>query len=328
MVISRTPLRVSFAGGGTDLPAFAERHGGAVVSTTIDKYVYVLVNERFEDTIRVSYTKTEIVDRPEDLEHDLVREALRAAGVERNLEIVTVADIPARGTGLGSSSALTVGLLHALFTHRGIRKSPAELAAGACRIEIDVLGKPIGLQDQYASAFGGLQALHFGKRGEVRRVPLALPAVERERLERDLLLFYTGHQRDASGVLAAVEERITRDHAAVDVLRAMRDCAIGLADALAAGGKAELVGRALGADWELKRSLHDGVSSPRIDQAYESVLAAGALGGKIVGAGGGGFLLLYVPEERQRRVRETLRDWKELAFEFEPEGSRIIFAGR
>jgi D-glycero-alpha-D-manno-heptose-7-phosphate kinase len=328
MVISRTPLRVSFVGGGTDLPAFADRHGGAVVSTTIDKYVYVLVNERFEETIRVSYTKTEIVDRPADLEHDLVREALRAAGIERNLEIVTVADVPARGTGLGSSSALSVGLLHALFTYRGIRKSPAELAAGACRIEIDVLGKPIGRQDQYASAFGGLQALRFEERGEVRREPLALPAEERDRLERNLLLFYSGRGRDAADVLAPVGERITREREAVAVLRRMRDRAIGLAEALATGGNADLVGKALGEDWELKRSLHPRVSNPRIDGAYKSALGAGALGGKIVGAGGGGFLLLYVPEEHQGRVRETLRDWRELPFVFESGGSRIVFAGR
>ena len=327
-MISRTPLRISFVGGGTDIPAFAEEHGGAVVSTTIDKYVYVVVTERFEDTIRVSYTKTEIVERLADLQHELVRESLRVAGLRRKIEVVTIADVPAHGTGLGSSSAVTVGLLNALFAYRGVQKSADDLAADAARIEIDVLGKPIGRQDQYASAHGGLQVLRFGKRGEVRRDPLVLPSGERRRLERNLLMFYTGRQRDAATVLSEVGEQIARSEAALTALGRMRDSALALVRALGAGGNADLVGRALRENWELKRSLHPSVSNAEVDGAYGRALEAGALGGKILGAGGGGFLLLYAPEERHPHVRESLRGLRELPFGFDSEGSRILFAGR
>jgi len=328
VVISRTPLRVSFVGGGTDIPAFADKHGGAVVSTTIDKYVYVVVTERFEDTIRVSYTKTEIVERVADVQHELARESIRAAGLSHKIELVTIADVPSRGTGLGSSSAVTVGLLNALFAYQGIRKSAEELAAAASRIEIDVLGKPIGRQDAYASAYGGLQALRFGRQGEVRREPLVLPAEERRRLERNLLMFYTGRQRDAAAVLSQVGERIARDDVTLAALRRMRDSALELIAALGAGGNADLVGTALHENWKLKRSLHPSVSNAEVDRAYERAHSAGALGGKILGAGGGGFLLLYAPEEQQARVRASLRGWRELPFGFDSEGSRIVFAGR
>ncbi len=328
MVISRTPLRVSFVGGGTDIPAFADEHGGAVLSTTIDKYVYVVVTERFEDSIRASYTKTEIVERPDDLQHELIRESLRFAGLLRKIEVVTIADVPAQGTGLGSSSAVTVGLVNALFAHRGIRKSADDLAAAASRIEIDVLGKPIGRQDPYASAHGGLQALRFGNRGEVRRDPLVLPTRERRRLERNLLMFYTGQQRDASTVLSEVGEQIARDDSTLATLGRMRDSALELIRALAGGGDADLVGHALRANWELKRSLHPSVSNAAVDRAYESALEAGALGGKLLGAGGGGFLLLYAPEDRRAGVCASLRGLRELPFRFDSEGSRIVFAGR
>lgn len=320
-------MRISFVGGGTDLPAFADEHGGAVVSTTIDKYVYVAVNERFEETIRVSYKKTEIVERPDELEHELVREALRAAGLERKLEVVTIADVPAQGTGLGSSSAVTVGVLNALFAYRGRRRSAEELANEAARIEIGVLGKPIGRQDAYASAHGGLQALHFGPNGAVRREPIALDPGQQRRLERNLLLFYTGEQRDAASVLGPLGDRIGRSGETVAALQRMRDAALELACALNAGGDADLVGRALADGWELKRSLHESVSNARVDALYERAIAAGALGGKLVGAGGGGFLLLYVPEERHEDVRASLHELRELPFGFDSQGSRIVFAG-
>jgi D-glycero-alpha-D-manno-heptose-7-phosphate kinase len=328
LVISRTPLRVSFVGGGTDIPAFADEHGGAVVSTTIDKYVYVVVTERFEDTIRASYTRTEIVERLDDLQHELIRESLRVAGLSRKIEVVTIADVPGQGTGLGSSSAVTVGLLNALFAYRGIQKSADDLAADASRIEIDVLGRPIGRQDPYASAHGGLQALRFGKGGEVRRDPLVLSLEERRRLERSLLLFYTGKQRDAATVLSEVGEQIARGDSTLAALVRMRESALALVHALGAGGNADLVGRALRENWELKRSLHPSVSNADVDGAYESALRAGALGGKILGAGAGGFLLLYAPEERHPQVRECLRDLRELPFRFDSEGSRIVFVGR
>ena len=327
-MISRTPLRVSFVGGGTDLPAFAETHGGAVLSTTIDKYVYVVVTERFEDTIRVGYTKTEIVERLDDLRHELVRESLRAAGLSHRIEVVTIADVPAEGTGLGSSSAVTVGVLNALFAYRGIRKSADDLAEEASRIEIDVLGKPIGRQDQYASAHGGLQVFRFGAGGEVLREPLVLPAAERARLERNLLMFYTGRQRDAAGLLGEVGEQIARGDATLGILQQLRESALELVAALRAGGGADDIGRALQRNWTLKRSLHPSVSNANVDRVHDNALRAGALGGKLLGAGGGGFLLLYAPEERHPQVRAAVGGLRELPFGFDSEGSRIVFSGR
>ena len=325
MVISRTPLRISFVGGGTDLLDFSRRHGGAVVSTTIDKYVYVVVTERFEDTIRISYSQTEIVERLDEIQHELAREALRVAGLPRKIEIVTIADVPAQGTGLGSSSAVTVGLLNALFAYQGILKPAAELAAEAARIEIDVLGKPIGKQEHYASAHGGLQLLRFGPGNGVRRDPVVMPERERRRLERNLLMFYTGTQRPASDVLTGLNEDLA---AKEQTLLRMRDSAFELYERLGGGGEADVLGAFLHEAWELKRSLHPGISSSGIDRDYDRAAREGATGGKILGAGGGGFLLFYVPEARQPAVRASLRHLRELPFRFEAEGSRILFVGR
>lgn len=323
MVISRTPLRVSFVGGGTDLLGFAERHGGAVVSTTIDKYVYVIVTERFEDDIRVSYSETEIVPNIDSLKHELVREALRAAGLPRKIEVVTVADVPARGTGLGSSSAVTIGTLNALFAYQGILKSAGDLAHEACRIEIDVLGKPIGKQDQFACSFGGLQLLQFGPGSAVRRDPIVLSREHRRAIERNLLMFYTGRQRRATKVLSGLDATIT-DKAVTRSLVEMRDLALDLAEKLGTGEDPDVLGRFLNENWELKRTLEKRVSSPRIDRWYRTALKAGALGGKLLGAGGGGFLLFYVPSENQPAVRRALGDLQELPIKLESDGSRLV----
>lgn len=328
MVISRTPLRVSFVGGGSDLPDFAVEHGGAVVSTTIDKYVYAIVTERFEDSLRVSYSKTEIVDSIDEVQHELVREALRVAGLPRKVEIVTVADVPAQGTGLGSSSAVTIGVLNALFAYQGILKSAAELAAEASRIEIEVLGKPIGKQDQYASAHGGLQLLRFGPGNGVSREPIVMPEGQRRRLERNLLMFYIGTQREAAGVLSQVRDELASKRAVQQSLERMRDCALALHEELGRGGDADLVGRYLQENWELKRTLHESVTSSEIDRTYELAMEHGGLGGKILGAGGGGFMLFYVPEDRQPAVRRALEHLRELPFRLESEGSRITYVGR
>jgi D-glycero-alpha-D-manno-heptose-7-phosphate kinase len=330
MVISRTPLRVGFVGGGSDLLPFAHEHGGAVLSTTIDKYIHVLVTSRFEDSLRVSYSKTEIVDRLDDVEHELVREALRVAGIPRKVEIVTVADVPAQGTGLGSSSAVVVGVLNALFAFQGILKTADELAHEAARIEIDVLGKPIGRQDHWAAAHGGLQLLWFGPGDVVRRDPVVLSRAGRDALERKLLMFYTGQQRAAGDVLGKIQGKLGGDgNRTEEQLARKRDAAIALYSRLA-GDDVDFdeLGRLLHEDWLLKRSLDPSVSNDEIDGLYETALAAGALGGKLLGAGGGGFLLFYVPEESQAAVRSALRDLRELAFRFEQHGSRIVFIDR
>lgn len=327
MVISRTPLRVSFVGGGTDLPGFADAHGGAVVSTAIDKYVHVIVTERFEPSVRVSYSKTEIVDNLDELEHELVREAMRVAGVRRKVEVVTIADVPSHGTGLGSSSAVTVGALNALFAHQGILKSAAELAEDACRIELDVLGKPIGRQDQYASAYGGLQLLRFTAGGAVEATPVVLPDADRRELERSLLMFWTGGERAAGGILDGVSAGL-EDGAKIAALTRMRELALELYEQLGSGGGAAAVGERLHENWELKRTLGEGISTPEIEAWHAQALAAGATGGKLLGAGGAGFLLFFVPRERQADVRAALAALRELPFRFEPRGSRIVLVDR
>ncbi len=326
MVIARTPLRVSFVGGGSDLVSFANEHGGAVVSTAIDKYVYVVVTPRFEDNIRVSYSQTEIVDRIDDLSHDLVRECLRLAGLPRKVEIVTIADVPSRGTGLGSSSALTVGTLNALFTYQGILKSSNELAESASEIEIEILGKPIGKQDQYATAGGGLNLLRFGPGNIVRRDPVVMTPEAKTQLERSLLMFYTGTQRSAESVLTGLDAAAQSQSKTQKQLEQLRDLAFELYAELGKGDP-DVLGEFLHRGWEVKRKI-DGVTTPEIDAWYEKARAAGALGGKLLGAGGGGFLLFYVPRAQQAAVRRALDGLRELPISFDDRGSSIIFIGQ
>jgi D-glycero-alpha-D-manno-heptose-7-phosphate kinase len=326
MVITRTPLRVSFVGGGSDLMSFSREHGGAVVSTAIDKYVYVVVTPRFEDDIRVSYSQTEIVDRVDDLAHDLVRESLRFAGLPRKVEIVTIADVPARGTGLGSSSAVTVGTLNALFTYQGILKSGEQLAEAAAEIEIGALAKPIGKQDQYSSALGGLNLLRFGPGEGVRRDPVVMTLEAKTRLERSLLMFYTGQQRSADAILSDLDREARTETDAQRHLESLRELALELYDELGKGDP-DVLGHFLHRGWEIKRQL-GGVTTPEIDGWYETARTAGALGGKLLGAGGGGFLLFYVPRDKQASVRRALDDLKELPISFDDHGSRVIFIGQ
>jgi D-glycero-alpha-D-manno-heptose-7-phosphate kinase len=325
MVISRTPLRVSFVGGGSDLVSFADKHGGAVVSTTIDKYVYVIVTERFEDDIRVSYSKTEIVDSVGKLKHDLVREAMRLAGLPRRVEIVTIADVPSRGTGLGSSSAVTVGVLNALYAYQGILKAPAELAAEASYIEIEVLKKPIGKQDQYATAFGGLQLLRFGPGAGVERDPVVLSDEARRELERSLMLFYTGKQRSASKILTDIDASAGTKQTKRSLER-LRDLAYELYEQMGNGNAAAL-GEYLHKGWEHTRRL-GGVTNPNLDRWYDDARAAGAIGGKLLGAGGGGFMLFYAPRERHDAIRKALPRLREVSIRLDSTGSRIVHVGR
>lgn len=327
MIISRTPLRVSFVGGGTDLPDFAEEHGGAVVSTAIDKWIDVVVRARFEGDVRVSYSRTEVVEQSSDLEHELVREALRVSGLPRALEVITLADVPSRGTGMGSSSTLLVGLLNALYAFQGVYRPPLELAELAARIEIDDLGKPIGRQDHYAAAAGGLNLIEFVRGGGTRVEPIVAPPGTIQQLHRSLILFYTGRQRSASGVLANQREAI-RDGRATQALGEMRDLAYAFRDALGAGDLAT-AGELLHANWELKRKLAPDVSDEAIDGWYAAAREAGAAGGKLLGAGAGGFLLIFADPERQPAVRAALDGHlREVPFSFAAHGTRIMYLDR
>jgi D-glycero-alpha-D-manno-heptose-7-phosphate kinase len=325
MVISRTPLRVSFVGGGSDLVSFARKYGGAVVSTTIDKYIYVVVTERFEEDIRVSYAKTEIVHSIDQLKHELVREAMRLAGLPRGVEIVTIADVPAQGTGLGSSSAVTVGVLNALYAYQGILKSAHDLAENASEIEIDILGKPIGKQDQYAAAFGGLQLLRFGPGDDVTRDIVVLTPESRSRLQRSLLMFYTGKQRSTARVLNGIEASISTPSVRRN-LGKLRDLALALYEDIGKGD-VDVLGSYLQRGWEYKRRLA-GVTNPKIEHWYRLAREAGAVGGKLLGAGGGGFLVFYVPPDRQQAVRKALIDLREMPVALDSAGSRIMYVGR
>ncbi|HET9118208.1 MAG TPA: GHMP kinase [Pseudonocardiaceae bacterium] len=321
MIITQTPLRIGLLGGGTDLPDYYREHGGRVLNCAIDKYVYVIVKQRFDDDIYLNYSKKEIVSRVEDLEHELVREAMLMTGVAKGVEITTLADIPSAGSGLGSSSAVTVGLLHALFAYQGRQVSAEELAERACTIEIDRCGKPIGKQDQYIAALGGIRDIRFGPGEGVVAEELGLSSAERRALQQNILLFYTGITRLADSILAEQNTNIKATRPELDLLRDLAGHAAGRLLC----GDVDAVGSALREGWEAKRKLASGVSNGHVDAMVARALDAGASGVKLTGAGGGGFLLVICPMERQRAVRESLADLQELPVKLDPYGSRVVF---
>lgn len=321
MIITQTPLRISFAGGGTDMADFYKLDGGCVVSTAIDKYIYVIIKERFDDKIRVGYSKTEMVDSIDEIEHELVRECLRMADITHGVEISTMADIPSEGSGLGSSSSVTVGLLNAMYAYKGEPKPPDVLARQACEIEIDVLGKPIGKQDQYIAAFGNVRLIQFLPTGEVKVDAVDMDTERKRRFSESLMLFYTGVTRKADDVLSEQKRNI------VDrllILRNMRTQALEIRDVLS-NGNLDAVGAALHQGWLFKKQLATKISNSRIDEMYDAAMRAGAVGGKITGAGGGGFMLVYCAPEKQSSVRGALNGMKELPFNLERDGTKVIF---
>jgi D-glycero-alpha-D-manno-heptose-7-phosphate kinase len=321
VIVTQTPLRVGLVGGGTDLPGYYREHGGRVLNAAIDKYIHVIVKQRFDDDIYVNYSQKEIVSRVEDIQHELVREAMYMTGVRSGLEITTLADIPSAGSGLGSSSAVTVGLLHALFAYQGRQVTARELAERACAIEIDRCRKPIGKQDQYAAAYGGICDLRFGPGDRVDVEQINLTPQMRRLMSSELLLFYTGITRSANAILGE-QSANTADR--LPQLGELRDLAGEAAEGLRAGD-IEAVGVAMNKSWQAKRALASGVSNSQIDEAVEGALAAGATGAKVTGAGGGGFLLVVCPLERQRAVREGLSHMRELPIRVDPSGSRVVF---
>lgn len=323
MIISQTPYRVSFAGGGTDLPAFYREEPGAVLSVAIGRHIYVTVHRRFAANWRVSYSRTETVERVCELQHEIVREALGLVGETRPLEITTIGDVPA-GTGMGSSSTLTVGLLNALHAHAGRIVDRGRLAAEACRIEIDLLGKPIGRQDQYAAAFGGVNYIRFNPDHSVDVEPVPVSESTIAGIEQRTLLCYTNSQRSADEILKR-QSAGTADR--MEVLRRMRDLAGRMREELLASADFSAFGELLHEGWELKRSLGFGISSEAIDGWYRAARRAGALGGKLLGAGGSGFMLLFAEPDRHGAIREALGHPAELPFRIDRAGSRIVFVG-
>ncbi len=321
MIICQTPYRASFAGGGTDLPAFYRYEHGAVLSVALRHHMYVTVHKRFENDIRVSYTRTEIAPTVDAVHHELVREAMRATGTAGPIEITTVGDVPA-GTGLGSSSTLTVGLLNALAAYHGRTTSAEQLAQEASRIEIELLGHPIGKQDQYAAAFGGMNYIRFNPNGTVDIELVSLRADDLRNFESHFLMLFSETRRSANRILreqsaGTAEKRGT--------LTEMRDLAQAMRNVLEGEPDLAGFGRLLHEGWELKRSLGFGITNDDIDELYRAARDAGAMGGKLLGAGGGGFILLFAPPERHAAILDKLGNPKQLSFETDPHGSRIVF---
>ncbi|MCZ6680327.1 MAG: GHMP kinase [Candidatus Poribacteria bacterium] len=327
MIITQTPLRISFVGGGTDFGDFYRRQNGEVISTAIDKYVYVIIKERFDSQIYLNYSKKEIVDCVDRIEHELIREAMRKTGVAQGVEITTLADIPAHGSGLGSSSCVTIGVLNALYAYQGIGKTAEDLAQEACKIEIQVLGKPIGKQDQYIAAYGGLRHIQFQSDESVvvERVPISEET--KRKLNTNTLLFYTGIERKASDILTEQRQNIDQNF---EVLCEMKPLVRKLKAVLTNhqnNGHHSLdeFGSLLHQGWKLKQHLASTISNPRLNEIYDAAFNAGALGGKLLGAGGGGFFLFYAPPETHDDIRVALHHLQEFPFNLERDGSKVIF---
>lgn len=324
MIITKTPLRVSLFGGGTDFPAYYEKHGGCFLSTAIDKFIYVIIKARFDSKVRVGYSVTEMVDNASEVKHDLIREALLLTGITNGVEISTMADIPSEGCGLGSSSAVTVGALHAMAADRGRNIGDDALAVAAVKIELDTLKSPIGIQDQIVTAFGGMRFFEIVRGAdhlEVKNTLYSSSVINY--LNARLMLFYTGITRKANGILAEQKRNMSQNE---ELLYDIKHIAYTAHDALKAGNYDE-IGQLLHKSWKLKKQLSSTISNPEIDAMYKTARKAGALGGKISGAGGGGFMLLYCPIEKQDAVRAALGAYREMPFNIGQHGSRVIFNG-
>jgi D-glycero-alpha-D-manno-heptose-7-phosphate kinase len=323
MIITRTPFRISFVGGGSDLEAFYARSAGAVLSTSINKFMYISSHKFFfPGQIRVKYSETETVNHLDELKHPLLRESMRMTGVQGGLEISSIADIPS-GTGMGSSSSFTVGLLHCLYAHKRQYVTHEQLANEACKIEINILGEPIGKQDQYAAAYGGLNIIHFKTDGQVLVEPLYIEQQVYLSLQQNLVMFYTGNQRKASDILTEQKKNASADDK-FSILKSMVSLVFDLRDVLFKGNLGDF-GKILHENWILKQKLASQISNPAIEEIYRAGLEGGASGGKLLGAGGGGFMLFYCEPDKQKQLAERLKPLERFDFSFEREGSKLIY---
>ncbi len=321
MIGTRTPFRVSFIGGGSDLKEFYSRSPGCVLSTSIDKYMYIFIHPFFDEKIQIKYSKTELVENIKDIKHPIAREILSEFNVH-GVDINSIADIPA-GTGLGSSSSYTVGLLNALYAYRGKIVSPKTLAEKACYIEIDVLNEPIGKQDQFAAAYGGLNIIRFLKDGGVKIEPIKMEEDAYKQFQKCLMMFYTGSSRSASEVLIDQKKNIIGDEDKFNSQLMMTQMVEESKECLVKSNLDEF-GKKLDFNWKLKRTLSKNISNAVYDDIYNLAKNNGAIGGKILGAGGGGFFLFYCPQEKQTKLRDAMKKLKEIPFSFEQKGSKII----
>ena len=324
MIITRAPFRVSFCGGGSDIPSFYEKYGGCVLSTTIRKYVYLTINKAFnKDTITLKYSQTEVVTDPDKIQHRIFRQVLKDFGT-KGIEITSMADVPA-GTGLGSSSTFTVALLKLMYTYNEKYASTYKIAKEACDVEINQLGNPIGKQDQFAAAFGGLRYYEFQPDGFVKTEPIIMRSSSFRKLEDSILMFYTGELHDANKILGEQSRNLATENSKINATKTLCEMTRELKQAFERND-VDALGDTLARSWEIKKSLASGISSPLIDNAYERGIKAGASGGKLLGAGGGGFLLFYVPdEEKKAAVRLALSDMVELPVELDNSGASVIF---
>ena len=323
MIITRTPFRVSFCGGGSDIKSFYEKHGGCVLSTTINKYMYITSHPSFDKkTTVLKYSKTETVHNIDDIEHNIFRECLKKEGIE-GLEITSIADVP-QGTGLGSSSSFTVGLIENLKCYKREYISKAEVAAAACDMENNIVHTTNGKQDQYAAAFGGLNFYKFNKDGSVDVEPVLMNHEAFKQLEKNLIMLYVGGEHKASSILEEQSKNIVTAKDKEEGQKKIMEMTYDLKYELE-HNNIDAVGKILDENWKIKRTLASGISNPQFDEWYERAIKAGATGGKLLGAGGSGFFLFYVPEEKQEKFRKEMSDLPEMEFKFDHQGTTVIF---
>ena len=324
MIISKTPLRMSFVGGGSDIESFYKRNGGAVISTAIDKFIYINLNKKFDSGIRLAYSKVEEVENYRQVEHKLVNAALKLLKIQGGIEITSIADIPSKGSGLGSSSSFTVGLINVLNEYLKDPVSKIKLAEDSCKVEIDMCKEPIGKQDQYAAAFGGFNLIEFQENGLTNVKPLICKQETINKLEENTLMFYTGINRSASKILLNQTKNVERSQAKQNSLIKMVDLAYSLYKDLSDDNLSSF-GEILNINWELKKSLNKDISNDFIDECYKAAINEGALGGKILGAGAGGFLMIYAPKEKHDQIKNKLNNMRNIPVKFYKSGSKIIY---
>lgn len=325
MIISRAPVRITLGGGGTDLRSYYSKHGGFLIAAAIDRYIFISANKRFYDSIRLSYSKTEIIDDVSQIKHSIFREAMKVLGIDGGIEIVSIADVPAN-CGLGTSSSFTVSLLNALHTYKRDFVTQKQLAEEACKIEIDILREPIGKQDQYIAAFGGVTCLTFEKNGEVTVEPLVIPDEALDQLEHNILLFHTGIERSASDILQDQDTRSKQDdQSIIDNLHAIKEIGLQTRKQLE-NGNVDGFGELLHEHWEMKKKRSNKMSDPFIDECYDNARKNGALGGKIIGAGGGGFFMFYCRGSDAPKLAMAMKKMglKPMKFQFDFEGAKIL----
>lgn len=326
MIVTKTPLRMSFVGGGSDLPSYYKKKGGAVLSTSVDKYVYITVNKKFDMNIRLSYSITENVSNSQQIKHPIVRNTLDLLGIKEGIEITSISDIPSEGSGLGSSSSFTVGLLHALYEYKNQKITKEELSKIASHIEIDMCEENIGKQDQYASSYGGLNLIEFKEDDTVIVSPIVCKKETIDRMQESIIVFYTGKTRSASNLLGVQSENMKQ----ADKRQLMSEMVSLVYDmkSLIENDNIDLLGELLDQNWQLKRKITDSITNNMIDEIYSKGIQAGAKGGKLLGAGSGGFVMFYAPKDKHVNISQALKSLKQVPFSFEQAGSTIIYSDK